>query len=137
MEKTHVTTEKQVILVRTDLKMNAGKIGAQCAHASWLSVLNSSQRVGNKIIIDLNEKTKDWFDGSYGKIVLAVNSEDELKQLYQKALDVGLMASIVTDSGFTTFNYVPTLTAVCIGPDKSGKIDVITSHLKPLRKLIL
>ena len=136
MEKKHTTTEKQVILVRTDLKMNPGKIGAQCAHASWLAVLNSSQRVDNKIIITLDEKSKDWFDGSYGKIVLAVNSEEELKKLYEQALESGLMASIVTDSGFTTFNYVPTLTAVCIGPDKSEKIDVITSHLKPLKKLV-
>lgn len=130
--KQHITLHKQVILIRNDLKMNKGKIAAQSAHASWMSILNISENNGYTITIPLDENTKDWFEGKFTKVVLAVNSEEELINLYEKAKESGLLASLVVDSGLTTFNYVPTHTAVAIGPGLAADIDKITSHLKIL-----
>lgn len=129
----HITTDKQVILVRTDLKMNAGKIGAQCAHASWLSLLSIASSDEKGIFIPKDERSKDWFENKFTKTVLAVNSEQELEELCEKASKEGMLSAIVVDSGLTTFNYVPTKTVGAIGPDKSEKIDKITGHLKSLR----
>ena len=36
---------KQVILVRTDLKMSKGKISVQCSHASVEAVLKSDKQI--------------------------------------------------------------------------------------------
>jgi PTH2 family peptidyl-tRNA hydrolase len=130
--KQHITTEKQVIVMRTDLSMNRGKIAAQAAHASWMTMLSISYREGNNLIIPLDERSLDWFDKKFTKTILAIDSEAELLEIYEKAKAAGLLSSLVIDSGLTTFNYVPTATCVGIGPDKSEKINEITGHLKPL-----
>ena len=111
---------KQVIIVRKDLKMPAGKTAAQCSHASVESVLKSSK--------DIIEK---WQLQGMPKIIAKVQNLRELLELKKAALRQKLVASLITDSGRTFFKE-PTITCLAIGPDLEEKIDKITGHLKIL-----
>jgi PTH2 family peptidyl-tRNA hydrolase len=67
---------------------------------------------------------------NFAKIVLQVDSEEALVEVYEKAIAAGLEAHLITDSGATEFHGVPTKTAVGIGPDLAAKIDAVTGDLK-------
>jgi len=109
---------KQVILVRTDLKLPKGKLAAQAAHASVDAVLKSDKKIVN-----------EWRDEGMAKIVLKVKDEKELVSFFQKAKDDDLVASLITDAGRTVI--APgTRTCVGIGPDEEDKIDQLTGKLK-------
>lgn len=139
---------KQVVLVRKDLKMGKGKIASQVAHACMKVFFDSitktkTQPEEEKDDISIMAYSKyfsipclpyfeEYFDGRFKKSVLAVNSEEELLDLYNKALETGINCSLIKDSGLTEFNNVPTYTTVAIGPWNSIEIDEITGHLKLL-----
>lgn len=120
---------KQVIVIRRDLKMRRGKEIAQGSHASmmWLS-----ERVRKFFAspIFLSEDEKEWISGTFTKVCLQVDSEEALLGIYNKAKAHGLLTYLVTDSGKTEFDGVPTHTAVAIGPNQADKIDTITGELK-------
>ena len=71
----------------------------------------------------------EWLTGSFVKVVLAVNSEEELMEIYEKAKRAGLNTVLITDNATTEFSS-PTRTCIGIGPDWEEKIDKITGHLK-------
>jgi len=109
---------KQVILVRTDLKLPKGKMAVQVAHASVDCVLHS-----------VRGKVMRWRRQGGKKIVLKVRDQKELTSYFQEAKDAGLKAKLITDAGLTTVE--PGTTTCCgIGPDISTKIDEITKDLK-------
>lgn len=111
---------KQVIVVRKDLKMRRGKESAQCCHASLGVTLDN---------ID-HPDVKAWLKGRFAKIVVSVDSEEELMEVYNNAREAGLICSLILDAGFTEFNGVPTYTSVAVGPSTNEKVDAITGHLK-------
>lgn len=120
---------KQVIVVRKDLNMRKGKIAAQAAHAS-LSFLTKKLRKKGKIdLMDLSDEEQAWISGSFAKVVVYVTSEEELLEVYQKALGAGLTVHLITDAGKTEFGGQPTKTCIGVGPHKSAKFDGITSDL--------
>ena len=114
---------KQAIVVRTDLKMGKGKLAAQVAHAS----LSAAEAV--------LERKPRWYEGwkesGQAKIVLKVDSEDALDQLFKKAKSAGLPASLVEDRGLTQVD-PGTVTCLGIGPGPDDEIDGITGKLKLL-----
>ena len=114
---------KQVIILRTDLKMGKGKLVAQGAHAA----VNAAQ------VSEANhyEVLLRWLRGGYKKVVLKVSSEEELLDYFLKGLDAGLPTIIVRDAGLTQLA-PETPTAVAIGPGSAKKIDEITQGLKLL-----
>jgi PTH2 family peptidyl-tRNA hydrolase len=120
---------KQVIILRKDLNMRKGKLVAQGAHASMGAILSLCKQDGNKLVLEMDERTKPWLTGRFKKICVYVNSETELLEIYNTALTNGLVCSIIKDSGLTEFHGVPTLTAVAVGPDREDNIDVVTKHL--------
>lgn len=120
---------KQVIILRKDLNMRKGKLVAQGAHASMGAILSLCKQDGDKLILDMDERTKPWLTGRFKKICVYVNTEEELLQIYNTALSNGLVCSIIKDAGLTEFGGVPTLTAVAVGPDREDKIDIVTKHL--------
>lgn len=131
---------KQVIIVRKDLNMRKGKIAAQTAHASMkvffdgISLL-SSEKDGVHIRLNLKGDAvsiKEWVQGSFAKIVVSVNSEDELIKCFAEAKARKLPCSLITDSGKTEFHGVPTKTACAIGPAEASLIDEITGKLELL-----
>jgi peptidyl-tRNA hydrolase, PTH2 family len=144
---------KQVIVMRTDLrntngnKIRTGKLISQGAHASMKAILDLMSQVNDwKFIstdgkegfqtrylkIDATTPLNYWLNGLFTKICLSVDSEQELLDIYNKAKDNGLICSLITDSGLTEFNGVPTITCCAIGPSFSEDIDKITGHLKLL-----
>ncbi len=120
---------KQVIIVRTDLKMRQGKAGVQISHASESWLRDRESRLGCLI---LDEGEREWFLGPlHKKIALRCDSEEELLALLAKAKERKLLAFLVTDAGLTEFNG-PTNTAIAIGPNAVEDFVGITDHLKPL-----
>ena len=109
---------KQVILVRTDLKMGKGKIATQVAHAA----------VGVLKLVDSN-KIEKWEKEGSKKVVLKVKDGKELLQIYKKVKKEKIPCYLVKDSGLTQLK-PGTITALGIGPVEEKKIDKITGKLK-------
>jgi len=130
---------KQVIVVRKDLNMRKGKMVAQGAHASMAAILDQMslrhcQTGVQEKSLELESGTplESWINGLFTKVCVSVDSESELIEIYEKAKDAGLIASIITDAGLTEFNGVPTKTCIAIGPNWSEDVNQITGHLKLL-----
>lgn len=123
---------KQVIVMRKDLNMRKGKLVAQGAHASMGAILKqmTASADGKQLVLDLtDERLAPWVTGRFKKICVYVNSEDELKEIFEQAKEAGLICSLIEDAGLTEFNGVKTLTAVAVGPDREDKIDALCKHL--------
>ena len=131
-----MTEQKQVIIMRKDLKMNRGKIAAQAAHASMkiffdrITDIKLNEDGSADITIHFNKEMKEWREGPFTKTCLQVHSEEELLEIYKQAQEKDLPVALITDSGQTTFHNVPTNTCIAIGPANRDKIDEITGHLK-------
>ena len=123
---------KQVIVMRHDLKMRRGKQIAQGAHASMSFICHRLQKAGSVSLDDFTDAQRAWLIGSFAKVCCRVNSEDELMEIRDKALEAGLEVHLITDSGKTEFHGKPTNTCLAIGPDEAEKIDQITGHLRLL-----
>lgn len=128
---------KQVIVIRKDLKMRRGKEIAQGGHASISFISHKFRSSINKILsyfglylIRLNSQERIWFEGNFRKITLQVDSEQELMDIFNNARKANLEVNLITDSGLTEFNGIPTHTCLAIGPDTDERIDAITGHLK-------
>ena len=144
---------KQVIVFRKDLlkgpnAIRKGKFGAQCAHASLgalLTLFNVYKqelvRLGTfdvepgKIQYEYNltfgkdSILNDWLNGKFTKVVVSVDSNEELVAL-NKALDETYIPhALITDSGLTEFHGVPTNTCLGIGPYTAEEIDKFTGNL--------
>jgi PTH2 family peptidyl-tRNA hydrolase len=120
---------KQVIVIRKDLKMRTGKAIAQGAHASLGAILGLCQQDGDRLVLEMDERTKPWLTGRFKKICVYVNSEAELLEIYEQAKAAGLIVSLIKDAGLTEFNGVATITCCGIGPDRSDRIDAVTRGL--------
>ncbi len=134
MSDTQAEKVKQVIVVRKDLHMRAGKIAAQACHAAIKFLLDNNEAArGDELFVKLSVEEATWcFNQEFKKIVLAANSEDELNDLILKAKLADIAVYPIVDSGLTEFHGVPTLTCASFGPDLPSVIDPITGHLKPL-----
>ena len=114
---------KQVILIRTDLKMGTGKKCAQSCHAS----ISAS----DKVRIQNKTAWKNWKNTGQKKVVLKIQNMDQLKELIIKLESKKLPYFIINDAGLTQL--APgTTTAVGIGPVLSTEVDKITGDLKLL-----
>jgi len=109
---------KQVILVRTDLKMDKGKMAAQCCHASVEAVLQSHQ-----------DDIEEWRSEGMKKVILKVSSLPALIKYLKIAKKEKLVSVLITDSGKTFFTRA-TKTCVGIGPADDIRIDRVTGYLK-------
>lgn len=111
---------KQVILVRSDLKLPKGKLAAQVGHACIDAMLGSPK-----------ELIKKWRDQGMKKIILKVADEKELLEFEQRCDNAGLVTALIIDAGLTTVE-PGTVTCLGIGPVAEEKIDKITGRLKIL-----
>lgn len=111
---------KQVIIIRSDLKMGKGKIVAEGAHASLAAFLKAKE-----------EDKQEWVESGMKKIVLKVGSEKELVSVFQKLKKEKLPAELIADRGLTQIS-PGTKTAVGCGPIEEKKIDKITGKMKLL-----
>ena len=113
---------KQIIVMRKDLGMRAGKMVAQGAHASMKATLEN--------IAD--PRVVEWLSGPFAKICVRVESLEELQAVQAKAIEAGLITAEIEDSGRTEFHGEPTVTCCAIGPDTAENLDPVTGELKLL-----
>jgi len=114
---------KQVIVIRKDLDMGKGKIASQASHASLMAY--SLVKEKHPDIADI------WFNGGQTKVVLKVESLEELNSIADKLGRAKIPFKIVRDCGRTQVE-PDTETAIGIGPYYSKDIDKITGRLKLL-----
>ena len=133
-EVTEQRATKQVIVIRRDLRMRRGKEIAQGAHAAmaWLAerVIQRMTPAGAVDHVELSEAERAWLESSFRKVTVKVGSEAELMAVYEKAVEAGLVAHLITDRGLTEFGGVPTRTCLGIGPDYDNLIDPVTGDLE-------
>lgn len=146
---------KQVIVFRKDLlkgpnAIRKGKFGAQVAHASLGSLLQLFNRIEYHPInlingtlttdsaktfyrycVDFsnNSVLNDWLNDKFTKVVVSVDSEEELLELNKVLDDTFIPHALITDAGLTEFHGVPTNTCLGIGPYVAEEIDKFTGNL--------
>lgn len=125
---------KQVIAIRTDLKLRRGKECAQVAHAASMWLRNyaiESDRSASRNVPGpcLTLVQLAWLAGNYRKIVVKAQSEKQLRDLCYEAEQRGLTTHPVIDDGLTECP-AGTMTAVAIGPAKESDFDGLTDQLQ-------
>jgi PTH2 family peptidyl-tRNA hydrolase len=120
---------KQVIVIRKDLNMRKGKMIAQGAHASMKVFFDRLKPSENGFSISLTPEMQQWVQGDFRKIVVYVNSEQELLETSKQAVEANLPCALIQDNGLTEFKGIKTYTAVAIGPASDTDIDKITKDL--------
>jgi len=111
---------KQVMVIRTDLKMGKGKIAAQACHGS----LGAYKRADERII-------KKWESEGEKKVVVKASDLRELYEILELIKNADIPYYLVQDAGRTELPK-GTVTCLGIGPDEDEKIDKITNELKLL-----
>lgn len=91
--------------------MTAGKVASQAGHAFLDSFLNAKDTAQDAYLSDVGGT----------KVVLGVDGEARLREIYANAVGLGLPASLIEDEG------VPV--AVGIGPAPRGLIRPLTKRL--------
>ncbi|KAL1501317.1 hypothetical protein ABEB36_006660 [Hypothenemus hampei] len=114
--------EVRLILgVRNDLKMQKGKVAAQCGHGAMAAYANVSQK--------RPELLKEWLKNGGTKIAVKIDSEEELLELEKNAKDLKILCNIIRDAGQT--QVLPgTRTVIAIGPARKSELKKLTGHLK-------
>ncbi len=111
---------KQVIAMRTDLKMSRGKIAVQAGHAA----VSAAERARKKY----PDWWEPWIKEGQCKIAVRVDSEQALLEIEERATRSKLPTALIIDRGLTE---IPpdTITCLGIGPAQSVQIDAITGKL--------
>ncbi|XP_050081031.1 uncharacterized protein LOC126568576 [Anopheles maculipalpis] len=117
---------KMVLVVRSDLGLKKGKIASQCAHAAVLCCMRALAVEGSS-----RKKLDAWLMQGQPKIVLRVDSLQEMTSLAGRAETIGIIAEIVRDAGRTQVAS-GTETVLGLGPDSSEAIDSLVRNLKLL-----
>ena len=107
---------KQVIVVNEALKLPRGKLSAQVAHAAVDSFLNAPP-----------DAQRNWLRAGMPKVVLRGESDSDLLELEQRAIESGLPVALIRDAGHTVV--APgTVTCLGIGPAEDEAIDRLTGQ---------
>ncbi|QQR92664.1 MAG: peptidyl-tRNA hydrolase [Candidatus Iainarchaeum archaeon] len=114
---------QQVLVVRMDLQMDKGKMAAQVAHASLASYLKAQQS-------KYKNWCDDWLEEGMKKIVVKVQTERELLELFEQ-VKRQFPAALITDAGHT--QVAPgSKTCLGIGPAPENELHRYTGRLKLL-----
>lgn len=132
---------KQFIIVREDLEMSPGKMGAQISHAAkkvWFDKFAVAPPgaiatpVGmTTYYFSATQEEVDWIQGGFTTILKRIKNEDKLLKTFNKAKEAGLNATLIKDAGLTELegeNY----TAIAIGPNHVDKCMPIVKRLRNL-----
>ena len=118
---------RMALVIRQDLKMERGKIAAQCCHAAVgcyrLIATDPSRKSYNPVLTDR------WLKGGQAKITLKCPDKEMLDELYAKAISLGVNALVIHDAGRT--QVAPgSATVLGLGPAPKPVLDQITGDLK-------
>lgn len=117
---THV-----ISFLNTTLIVIAGKIAAQCSHAT-LACYKAMVKAD-----PAHPVLRQWERLGQAKVALKVDSEDDMLMLQAQAISLGLCARVIHDAGRTQIAS-GSATVLGIGPAPKSKIDEVTGHLKLL-----
>mmetsp|Transcript_10912 Transcript_10912/g.16485 ORF Transcript_10912/g.16485 Transcript_10912/m.16485 type:complete len:124 (-) Transcript_10912:13-384(-) len=122
-----------VIVTRSDLPLSRGKLCAQCSHGAVDAIMRSGTAADDPEINKQHlENVHQWFIQGQTKIVVKVETQEELKAIYEKAKKANHNCTMVRDAGRTEIES-GTITVVCIGPSTISSINEITGHLSLLK----
>ncbi|CAA0814473.1 Peptidyl-tRNA hydrolase II (PTH2) family protein [Striga hermonthica] len=113
---------KMVLVVRNDLKMGKGKIAAQCSHAT----LGLYKKILNRAPKSLNR----WEMCGQVKVVVKIESEDDMLVLQERAKSLNLPTHITVDAGRTQIAPNSRTVMAILGP--ADLVDDVTGGLKLL-----
>ncbi|MEM2111416.1 MAG: peptidyl-tRNA hydrolase Pth2 [Candidatus Bathyarchaeia archaeon] len=119
-DSTEIFEYKQVIILRSDIKMSQGKAAVQASHAA----VSASEKARKENL----SWWRRWMDEGQRKIVLKVSSGDDLLKIKRDAEKLNLPTSLISDMGLTELE-PGTVTALGIGPAPSNLLDKITGSL--------
>uniref|UniRef100_A0A0D9WIS6 peptidyl-tRNA hydrolase n=1 Tax=Leersia perrieri TaxID=77586 RepID=A0A0D9WIS6_9ORYZ len=114
---------KMVLIVRQDLKMGAGKIASQCAHAA--TGLYAELMASNRGLL------RQWEQFGQAKIVLTCKNQQEMNRLKETAEHRGIPTFVVADAGRTQV-LTGSKTVLAVGPGRKADIDSVTGKLRLL-----
>ena len=113
-----VSEPKQVILVRKDLRLPSGKMAAQACHASGEAAYQLSET-----------DYEAWRSTGMAKVVLRVDSLEELLAIQKIGIATGITCALITDEGRTCIE-PGTITCLGMGPADPAELDKIVGHLR-------
>nr|AMP82912.1 MIZU-KUSSEI 1 protein [Catalpa bungei] len=113
---------KMVLVVRNDLKMGKGKIAAQCSHAT----LGLYKKIAKRAPKSLSR----WEMCGQVKVVVKIESEDDMLVLQERAKSLNLPTHITIDAGRTQIAPNSRTVMAILGP--ADLVDDVTGGLKLL-----
>lgn len=113
---------KMVLVVRNDLKMGKGKIAAQCSHATL--------GLYKKILHRAPKALSRWEMCGQVKVVVKIESEDDILVLQERAKSLNIPTHIVIDAGRTQIAPNSRTVMAVFGP--AELVDDVTGGLKLL-----
>jgi PTH2 family peptidyl-tRNA hydrolase len=119
---------KMVFLVREDLKLGAGKIAAQVAHAA----VGLVEKINEKGKSYYKQALEHWSEFGAKKIVLRIKDLEELKAVQKLCKKQKIPSCMISDAGHTQVD-PGTVTVLGIGPEDSEKLDKVTGQFKLMR----
>lgn len=124
---------KQYIIIREDLGMSSGKLAAQASHAAsniFFDKMTLDEEEGSLTFFPTLEETT-WLTEGRTKIVKRVKNEFQLMKAYDKAIELGLSVTKVTDLGKTEL-CGENVTAIAIGPNYTIDCEPVVKRLRNL-----
>lgn len=115
---------KMTIVVRKDLNMSVGKIAAQVGHGVLKSYQNALSEYPTYVY--------NWENSGSTKIVLSVNSLQEILNIKEEANINKLPYGLIRDAGRTEIDPF-TITVIAIGPGPCEVVDKVTGKLELLK----
>ena len=113
---------KMIMCVRMDLKMNKGKIAAQCSHSAigiYKKLIKSKK---------YEKMLEAWELNGQKKIVAKLKTEKEMNMIISRATDANVLFHVITDAGRTQVA-AGSRTVIAL-MDFENKMDTITGRLK-------
>lgn len=114
--------------------MRKGKMAAQVAHASlkiFFDRLKYYDSNANRVsfILTVENDIARWMNGAFTKVVVGVNSLEELEEIETKVKSLKIPNAKIIDNGVTEFHNEKTVTCLAIGPIDANLINPITGNL--------
>ena len=120
-----------VVVVRNDLNMPMGKFGVQVGHAVASTLYLASDE---PILVHnyMEHLITSDVDSGQTKIIVGVDSLEELLKVQDKAIDRGVYNALIKDAAKTFFSE-PTITCLGIGPMSKTDSNYITRGLRMIQ----